>query len=82
MASLDTIVHFFGGFCCMETWGRHRKIPQQIALETTNQEIYSKIHCERHELLGSSKDSKCWVQNVYDEESFESITDSQLKHRP
>ena len=26
----------------METWGRPRKMPQQIALETTNQKIYSK----------------------------------------
>ena len=65
----------------METWGRHRKIPQQIALETTNQKVYAQLDCDRHELLGSSKDSKCWVQNIYGEKSFESITDSQLMHQ-
>ena len=41
---------------------------------TTNPKNRSKIHCDRHELLGSREDSKSWVQ--------ESITYSQLKHRP
>ena len=39
--------------------------------------IYAQLDCDRHELLGSSKDSKCWVQNIYGEKSFESVTDSQ-----
>ena len=49
----------------METWGRHRKMPQQIALETTNQKIYSKLHCDRHELLESREDGKFWVHKIY-----------------
>ena len=43
--------------------------------------ICLKLHCDRHELLGSSED-KFWVQKMYGEKYFESITDSQLKHRP
>ena len=35
-----------------------------------------------HELLKSSEDSKFWVKNIYGEKSFQSITDSQLIHRP
>ena len=44
----------------------------------------SKLHCDRHEheLLGSSEDCKFWVYKTYGEKSFESITDSQLKHPP
>ena len=41
-------------FFSMETWGRHQKMPQQMAFETTNQKIDWKLHCDRHELLGSS----------------------------
>ena len=35
-----------------------------MALETTNQKVYSKLHFDTHEyeLLGSSEDSKLWVQ--------------------
>ena len=74
-------------FWHMVTWGRHRKMPHKIALETTNQKIYSKLHCDRqawvwYELLGSSEDSTFWVQNVYGEKSFESNTDWQLIHLP
>ena len=41
-----------------------------------------KLCCDRHELLGWTKDSKFWVEKFYSEKSFESITDSQLKLRP
>ena len=39
---------------------------KQMALETTNQNIYLKLHCDRHELLGTSED-KFWVQKMYGE---------------
>ena len=55
----------------METWGQHRKMPQQTASETTNQKIYSKLHCDRHELLGSSEG----VQKSCGEKSIESCLD-------
>ena len=32
--------------------------------------IYSKLHCDRYELLGSREDSKFWVHNIYGEESL------------
>ena len=44
--------------------------------------ISLKLHCDRHELLGSSEHCKLWVQKIHGEKSFESITDSQFKHRP
>ena len=68
------------GFCYMET--DLCKMPLQMASETANQMIESRLHCDRHELLGSSEHCKLWVQKIYGDKSFESITDSQLKHRP
>ena len=81
--SISTIVHCFLALCYMETWGR------LLQDATTNpwrpqtkkiQKVQSKLHCDRHVLLASSEDSKFWVQKIYGEKSFESITDSQLKH--
>ena len=31
-SSISTILHCFGGSCCMETWGQHRKMPQQMGV--------------------------------------------------
>ena len=42
------------------TFARCRNIAATSELETTNQKVYWKLHCDRHEyeLLGSSEDSK------------------------
>ena len=52
----------------LRTWKHGADIERwkQTALEATNQNIYLKLHCDRHELLGTSED-KFLVQKMYDE---------------
>ena len=80
--SISTIVYWFVAFV---TWKHgagigwcHNKWPWRP--HTPKHQIETSLW--RHEALGSSEDGKVWVQKIYGEKSFESITDSQLKHRP
>ena len=52
----------------LRTWKHGADIERwkQTALETTNQNIYLKLHCDRHELPGTRED-KFWVQKMYGE---------------
>ena len=81
-SSISTILHCFVGFVPWKHLADFCKMPKQMALQTTNQKVWSKLHCDRHEyeLLGSREDCKIWVQKIYGEKSFQSITDSQLQH--
>ena len=83
-SSISTILHWFVVFVTWKHGADFCKMPKQMALQTTNQKVWSKLHCDRHEheLLGSSEACKIWVQKIYGEKSFQSITDSQLQHRP
>ena len=70
--------------CLHGNVGDFCKMPQQMALETTNQKslIETSLWQAWVWVAWIERGQQIWAQKIYAEESFESISDSQLKHQP